>query len=103
MDLSLVTKGDRTDHQFKHHYKFFDSSKFNSLKELSHLIYHLPFQLNYQYNNLCLQVNEYICASYFRKDSSKVAETRDSSFETDTGKKLTAMLFVFPESVAVIE
>jgi len=69
--------------------------------KLLQLIYYIPFELNSKYSGFNLQVNDYINISYFQKDKSFISLTRDSSFKLDTGKKLTAMVFLFPPELEI--
>lgn len=91
----------RSDHIFKYSTAFFKNSKHKEIFSFSQLLYYLPYQLNYLNFSFCLQVNDYIMISYFKDNCSSISAVKDSSFENDTGKKLTAMVVLFPEDLDV--
>lgn len=93
----------RTDFTLQCNVNFFKKSKHQQMSKLIQLIYYLPFELNSKYSGFNLQVNDYISISYFQKEKSFISLTRDSSFKLDTGKKLTAMIFLFPQELEVIK
>lgn len=98
-DESVKDNNHRGDFLFTFHINYFDKSKHKVISELSQIIYALPFELNKRYPLFSLQINEYVQCSYFRENHSYVNMTCDSSFENDTGKKLTYLLVLFPDEV----
>lgn len=98
-DESAKDNTHRADFLFNFHINYFDKSKHKVISELSQIIYALPFELNKKYPLFSLQINEYVQCSYFRENHSYVNMTCDSSFDNDTGKKLTYLLVLFPDEV----
>lgn len=94
-------KDARSDFLFRYHFNFFKNAKHTILNELSSMIYLLPYELNKKYPNFALQTNEYIQASFFRENYSYINKNIDSSFSVDTGKKITAMIVLFPDELEV--
>lgn len=84
-----------------YHGEYFKKSKFNQINEISWLIRYLPYELNKKFPLFSLQINDYIQASYFRENFSYVGRNFDSSFDKDTGKKLTCMIILFPEDLEI--
>lgn len=101
LDDQLALKDIRTDLMLNMHFKYLNKSKHNNLNQLSNLLYYLPFELNNKNPLFSLQTNEYLQISYFRENTSSINLMMDSSFEKDTGKKLTVMIFVFPKELEV--
>lgn len=92
----------RTDFTFKFHFSYFNkNSKFKQIDMFSNSVKYLPYELNGKFPNFALQTNEYLQASYFVENTSYIDMMSDSSFEEgcDTGKKLTAMFFLFPDDL----
>lgn len=85
----------RTDFLLSYHINFFDNTKHQIISKISQMIYALPFELNMKYPNFQLQTNDYFQCSYFRENHSYINKTYESSFNNDTGKKLTYMLVLF--------
>ena len=83
------------------HFKYLQKSRHKNLNELSNIMYYLPFELNNKNPLFSLQTNEYLQISYFKENSSGINLMMDSSFEKDTGKKLSVMIFVFPKNLEV--
>ena len=50
-----------------------------------------------------LQINDYIQCSYFRENFSYIGKCYDSSFDHDTGKKLTYLIVLFPNEVILTD
>lgn len=92
----------RTDLILNIHFKYLQKSKHKNLNEIASKLYYLPYELNNKNSVFSLQTNEYLQISYFRENYSNINLMMDSSFEKDTGKKLTVMIFVFPKSLEVI-
>jgi hypothetical protein len=102
-DASLKFKDIRSDFILKFNTSFFKESKHIQINNLANLINYLPYELNSKHSNFALQTNDYIQACYFRENSSQINKCIDSSFEQDTGKKLTVMIALFPNEVEVID
>ena len=89
----------RADFILNFHINYFEKSKHKIITELSQSIYALPFELNKNFPNFQLQVNDYVQCAYFRENFSYVDKNYDSSFFHDTGKKLTYIVILFPDEV----
>jgi hypothetical protein len=100
-DTSIKNKDLRKDFILNFHKDYFKESKHTEIYNLAQLITHLPYELNLKYSNLALQTNDYIQASYFRENHSYIKQVIDSSFKTDTGRKITVMIVLFPNEVEV--
>jgi hypothetical protein len=100
-DTSVKNKDIRRDFILNFHKDYFKESKHKELHNLAQLITYLPYELNLKYSNLALQTNDYIQASYFREYHSYIKQVVDSSFKTDTGRKITVMIILFPNEVEV--
>jgi hypothetical protein len=100
-DASIKYKDIRSDFMLKYNTSYFKDSKFKEIYNIANLIHFLPYELNNKYSNLALQTNDYIQASYFRENQSAIKRCIDSSFEHDTGKKITVMIAFFPNELEV--
>ena len=98
-DASLKFKEIRSDYIMNYNINFFKESKHKEITNLANFIHYLPYELNSKHSNFGLQTNEYIQASYFRENYSQIKKCIDSSFEQDTGKKLTVLIALFPNEV----
>ncbi len=100
-DISLKFQG-RKDLIYKYNINFFKNSKHKQINEFSNLLYCLPFELNSKLPILSLQTNDYILLSYFRENHSLIMNNIDSSFDNDTGKKITAIVPIFSRDLEVL-
>jgi hypothetical protein len=91
----------RTDFLLNIHFKYLQKSKHKNINDLASKLYYLPYELNNKNPVFSLQTNEYLQISYFRENHSYINLMMDSSFDKDTGKKLTVMIFSFPKSLEV--
>ena len=91
----------RKDLIYKFNLNYFKNSKHKQLSELCNLIYFLPFELNSKHPNLSLQTNDYLIASYFQETSGSIKMNIDSSFDNDTGKKITIIIPIFSRDLEV--
>lgn len=100
-DNSMKMQEIRTDFIFKHSFKFFKNTKHKTIDEFCNYLYCLPFELNKKFPILQLQTNDYIQASYFRENESRIIKMVDSSFKEglDTGKKFTVIFALFPDNL----
>ena len=98
-DESVKDKTRRSDFILNFHINYFEKSKHKIITELTQSIYALPFELNKNYPNFQLQINDYVQCSYFRENFSSVQVNYDSSFTHDTGKKITYIVVLFPDEV----
>lgn len=101
-DISLKVQG-RKDFIYKYNINFFKNTKHKQINEFSSLLYCLPFELNSKLPNLSLQTNDYILVSYFRENHSHIMKNMDSSFNDDTGKKVTAIMPIFSRDLEVFD
>lgn len=100
-DSAIKTKDVRSDFIFKFAYNFFKDTKHKEINDFARYLYYLPYELNQKYSYFSLQTNDYIQASYFRENYSCVNLSVDSSFATDTGKKITVMFILFPDELEI--
>jgi hypothetical protein len=101
-DASIKFKDVRSDFMLNFNNNYFKDSRHKQINNLANLMKYLPYELNQKYSNLALQTNDYIQASFFRENYSQIVKCIDSSFEIDTGKKLTVMMVLFPDELEVI-
>jgi hypothetical protein len=100
-DASIKFKDIRSDFLLKYNTGYFKESRFQEIYKLATLTHYLPYELNQKYSNLALQTNDYIQASYFRENHSEIKRCIDSSFDHDTGKKITVIIALFPNELEV--
>jgi hypothetical protein len=100
-DASIKFKEIRSDFILKFNSNYFKDSKHKQIHNLANLIRYMPYELNQKYSNLALQTNDYIQASFFRENYSQINKCIDSSFDQDTGKKLSVLVALFPDEVEV--
>ena len=98
-DESINDNLNRSDYVLNFSINYFEKSKHKIVSTLTQAIYAIPFELNMKYPIFQLQINDYIQCSYFRENFSYIGKCYDSSFDHDTGKKLTYMVVLFPDEV----
>lgn len=86
----------------KYHKNFFAKTRFHNLHGLTTNVCLLPYEFNLKYQNLALQVNDYMHILLF-KLNSKQDYLFDSSMDRklDTGKKITVIFVIFPKEVKI--
>lgn len=101
-DISLKNPN-RKDFIFKFNMNYFKNSKHRQIAEICSLLYYLPFELNSKLPILSLQTNEYLIASYFRENYGSIKMNLDSSFDHDSGKKISVVIPLFSRDLEVID